>query len=371
MIYADNAATTKLCKQAFDAMKPYLLEQYGNASQPYSFSRTVKKALQLARKTIADCIGASPEEIYFTSGGTESDNWALKSAIFLKKEKNEVITSEIEHHAILNSCRTIQRLGIPVHYLSVSRKGIVSQEDLDKATSDKTAIVSIMYGNNEIGTIEPIAELAKIVHAHGALFHTDAVQAVGHIPINVHKENIDLLSSSAHKFNGPKGIGFLYIRNGVHIHPYEDGGSQENGLRAGTENIASIVGMSEALRFNTARMKDVANKLQSLEDVLLNKLRESNIDFIRNGSEYHLPGNVCLSFRGADGEMLLHRLDLMGICISTGSACDSVHTQVSHVIKAIGVPADYAQGTIRITFGAENTISEAVEIANALRKILI
>lgn len=371
MIYADNAATTKLCERAFDAMKQYLLEQYGNVSQPYSFSKAAKKALQSARETIANCIGASPDEIYFTSGGTESDNWAIKSVLFANKEKNEVIASEIEHHAVLNSCKTIQELGVPVKYLSVNSKGIITREELSENISDKTGLVSVMYGNNEIGTIEPVAELAEIAHANGALFHTDAVQAIGHIPINVHEDGVDLLSSSAHKFNGPKGIGFLYIHNGVHIHPYEDGGGQEKGLRAGTENIASIVGMAEALKFNTDRMRTSESKLQSLEDTLLSDLRKSNLDFIRNGSEHHLPGNISLSFLRANGEMLLHRLDLMGICISTGSACDSVNTQVSHVIKAIGIPADYAEGTIRITFGAENTISEAIEIADALKKVLI
>lgn len=370
MIYADNAATTKLCEQAFAAMEPYLLEQYGNASQPYSFSRTAKKALQSARKTIADCIGASPEEIYFTSGGTESDNWAIKSSLFLNKGKNKVITSKIEHHAVLNSCRTIRELGVPVKYLYVDGKGTVTQKALTGTISDKTGLVSVMYGNNEIGTIEPVAELAEIAHAHGALFHTDAVQAVGHVPINVHEDGIDLLSSSAHKFNGPKGIGFLYIRKGVHIHPYADGGSQEKGLRAGTENIASIVGMAEALKRNTDRMKASARKLQVLEDTLLNNLRKSNLDFIRNGSENHLPGNVSLSFHAADGEMLLHRLDLMGICISTGSACDSVNTQVSHVIQAIHIPEEYAEGTIRITFGSDNTEADALEIANAIIKVL-
>lgn len=370
MIYADNAATTQLCEQAFEAMKPYLFDQYGNASQLYSFSRTAKKALQSARETIADCIGASPDEIYFTSGGTESDNWVVKSALFLNKGKNEVITSEIEHHAVLNSCRTIQELGIPVKYLPVDGKGIVSLDALTGIITDETGLVSVMYGNNEVGTIEPVAELAKIAHAHNALFHTDAVQAVGHVPINVHEQEIDLLSSSAHKFNGPKGIGFLYIRNGAKIHSYVDGGSQEKGYRAGTENIAAIVGMAEALKLNTRRMKETTNTLYSLEATLLSELTKNNLDFIRNGSEYHLPGNVSLSFRGADGEMLLHRLDLMGIFISTGSACDSVNTQVSHVIKAIHVPKEYAEGTIRITFGSGNTESDAINIAHAIIKVL-
>ena len=370
MIYADNAATTKLCKEAYDAMKPYLLEEYGNASQPYFFAEPAKKALKEARETIASCIGAGPEEIYFTSGGTESDNWVIKSSLFLDKEKNEIITSQIEHHAILNSCSTVQSLGIPVHYLSVDSAGIVCSAEFERCVSDRTSIVSVMYGNNEIGTIEPIKELAEITHAYGALFHTDAVQAVGHIPIDVHALGVDFLSASAHKFNGPKGIGFLYIRKGVPIHPYVDGGLQERGYRAGTENVAGIIGMVVALQKNTARIREEHSRLKDLEDALVSRLQQSGLDFIRNGAENHLPGNVSLSFRGADGEMLLHRLDLKGICISTGSACDSVNTQVSHVIKAIHVPEEYAEGTIRITFGADNTEDDAVQIADAIIQVL-
>lgn len=370
MIYADNAATTKLCPEAYDAMKPYLLDVYGNASQPYSFARPAKTALQKARETIASCIGALPEEIYFTSGGTESDNQTIKFSLFFDKDKNEVITSQIEHHAILNSCKAVQSLGIPVEYLLVDEKGLVHPSDLKKCISDRTGLVSIMYGNNEIGTIEPIAELAKIAHSSGALFHTDAVQAVGHIPIDVHALNIDFLSASAHKFNGPKGIGFLYVKNGIAIHPYMDGGSQENNIRAGTENVASIAGMSAALKMNVERLSDERRKLQDIENTFICTLRETGMNFIRNGSEYHLPGNVSVSFQGADGEMLLHRLDLKGICISTGSACDSVNTQISHVIKAINVPTEYAEGTIRVTFGANNTKADAIGIANAIKNIL-
>ena len=226
MIYADNAATTELCPEAYDAMKPYLLHEYGNASQSYSFAKSAKKALKSARETIATCIGASPEEIYFTSGGTESDNWVIKSALFADKKRNRIITSEIEHHAILNSCNSVNMLGIPVTVLPVDNKGYVLPSVLEKAIADDTYLVSIMFANNEIGTIEPIKELANITHTHGILFHTDAVQALGHIPINVHDLGIDFLSSSAHKFNGPKGIGFLYIRKGVNLHSYVDGGSQ-------------------------------------------------------------------------------------------------------------------------------------------------
>ena len=371
MIYADNAATTKLCKEAYDAMKTYLLDEYGNASQPYFFAKPAKKALKQARETIASCIGADPEEIYFTSGGTESDNWVIKASLFFDKEKNEIITSRIEHHAILNSCSTVQTLGIPVTYLSVDSTGIIHPTELERCVSNRTSLVSIMYGNNEIGTIEPIKELAEIAHTHGALFHTDAVQAVGHVPINVYDLNVDLLSASAHKFNGPKGIGFLYIKKGVTIHPYANGGSQERGNRAGTENVAGIVGMAAALQKNTTQIEEGQRRLKVLEETLVSYLKQAGLDFIRNGAENHIPGNVSLSFRGADGEMLLHRLDLKGICISTGSACDSVNTQVSHVIKAIDVPKEYAEGTIRITFGADNTEDDVNQIANSIIQVML
>lgn len=370
MIYADNAATTKLCSEAYEVMRSYLLEEYGNASQPYFFSKAAKAALKNAREIIATCIGASPEEIYFTSGGTESDNWVIKSSLFFDTEKNEVITSQIEHHAVLNACVTVHSLGIPVEYISVDEKGYVLPQKLKERVTTKTGLVSIIFGNNEIGTIEPIKELAEIAHSSGALFHTDAVQAVGHVPIDVHSLNVDFLSASAHKFNGPKGIGFLYIKDGVKIHSYVDGGSQERGYRAGTENVASIAAMAVALEKNTLRLAEESIRLKGIEDAFIKALRESDIDFIRNGAENHLPGNVNLSFRRANGEMLLHRLDLKGICISTGSACDSVNTQISHVIKAINVPAEYAEGTIRVTFGADNTENEAVQIARELIRIL-
>jgi cysteine sulfinate desulfinase/cysteine desulfurase-like protein len=369
MIYADHAATTKLCQEARDAMKPYLNDEYGNASQPYSFSRKAKKALKKSREIIASLIGASPDEIYFTSGGTESDNWVIKSTLFNKGKKG-VLTSEIEHHAILNSCTSVAALGIPVDYVSVDKSGVVTSNSLSKAMDLDTGLVSIMYANNEIGTIEPIQELAAIAHRNDSLFHTDAVQAVGHIPINVREAGIDMLSSSAHKFNGPKGIGFLYLRKGLKIHSFMDGGSQEAGNRAGTENVASIVGMAAALKANVSQMEKHTQHLRNLEQVFLNELDSTGLVFIRNGSQNHLPGNVNISIKGAEGEMLLHRLDLMGIYISTGSACDSVNTQISHVIKAINVPEDYAEGTIRITFGPENTKAEAIEIARSLQKIL-
>lgn len=370
IIYADNAATTRMDQDAFDAMKPYLIEKYGNASQPYFFAKSAKKAITEARETIAACIGAEPEEIYFTSGGTESDNWAIKGSAFSDAEKRATITSEIEHHAILNACAAIERLGYPVTYLPVTDEGIVQPEKLEQYITDKTRLVSVMLANNEIGTIEPVKELARIAHAHGAVFHTDAVQVVGHIPIDVKKLGVDMLSASAHKFNGMKGSGFLYIRKGTEISSYADGGSQESGKRAGTENVAAIVAMATALKKNCDRMEESTKKLIDCEKVFLDRLSDGGIDFIRNGSASHLPGNVNISIRNADGEMLLHRLDLKGICISTGSACDSVNTRVSHVIEAIHVPKEYANGTIRVTFGTENTEEESAAIAGALISIL-
>jgi cysteine desulfurase len=369
MIYADNAATTKLDINAFEVMKPYLIDEYGNASQPYSFSKSSRVALKKARETIATCINASPDEIFFTSGGTESDNWAIKGSAFGDVEKRATITSQIEHHAVLNACAAIERLGYAVAYLPVDSAGTVQPTVLESFISDRTRLVSIMFSNNEIGTIQPITELSKIAHNHGALFHTDAVQAVGHVNIDVRKLGVDMLSASAHKFNGPKGIGFLFVKKGATIIPYADGGAQEYKMRAGTENIPSIVGMASALQTNCIQIKKNTENLYSLEMCLLHILEKSGLSFIRNGAN-HIPGNLSLSFKGQDGEMLLHRLDLMGIAVSTGSACDSVNTQISHVLSAINLPENYANGTIRISFGKSNTKEEAETIGRALIKII-
>lgn len=368
LIYADNAATTKLDIDAFEAMKPYLLTEYGNASQPYSFARPAKKALKDARETIARCIGALPEEIYFTSGGTESDNWAIKGSVFTDENKRATITSQIEHHAILNACASIERLGYPVAYLPVDATGTVAVDSLNTFITDRTRLVSVMFSNNEIGSIQPIQDLCSIAHEHGALFHTDAVQAVGHIKINVHGLGIDMLSSSAHKFNGPKGIGFLYIYKGTQISSLNDGGSQEFGMRAGTENVASIIGMAVALKKNCDEMEKTTSRIKQLEKLLIDGL--NGMEYRRNGSPNHVPGNISLSFPGFDGEAILHRMDLCGISISTGSACDSVNTQISHVLKAIDLDEVYAKGTIRISLGKYNTDEDAIEIAKALRKIV-
>ena len=369
-IYADNAATTQLDMDAFEAMKPYLLGEYGNASQPYSFARTAKKALKNSRETIAQCIGAEPEEIFFTSGGTESNNWAIKGTAFSGSTKHAFITSVIEHHAILRPCADIESMGYPVSYLPVDCTGTVDVGTLSEYINSDTRLVSIMTANNEIGSIQDISALAAIAHSCGAIFHTDAVQAVGHIEIDVNLLGVDMLSASAHKFNGPKGIGFLYVRKGTPLMPYASGGGQEHHMRAGTENVASIVGMATALKKNVAAMKDTASHLALLENRLLVGLSNANIRFSRNGSKVHIPGNLSLSFPGYSGEALLHRLDLMGICVSTGSACNSAETQVSHVLKAIGLDKEKAKGTIRLSFGRNNSQSDIDVIIGALRKIL-
>ena len=369
-IYADNAATTKLNIEAFEAMKPYLLDEYGNASQPYSFARKPKQALKEARAIIARCINASPEEIFFTSGGTESDNWAIKGTACPTAKNNRVITSTIEHHAVLRACETVARAGFPVTYLPVTREGIVPADTLSECITDQTGLVSVMMVNNEIGTIQPIKELCAITHQYGALFHTDCVQAMGHIPVDVKELGVDMLSASAHKFNGPKGIGFLYIKNGTPINSYADGGAQEFGMRAGTENVAAIVGMAVALKRNCDEMVINQEKIAILKQAFLDSLRNHGINFIVNGEKNSVPNIISISIKCASGEALLHRLDLMGIAISTGSACDSVNDELSHVIKAIKTDDEYAHGTIRISFGKDNIVEEAIEIASAIAKIV-
>ncbi|MDO4340325.1 cysteine desulfurase family protein [Bacillota bacterium LCP21S3_D9] len=369
-VYADNAATTKIDKDAYDAMIPYILEEYGNASQPYAFSRNPKRALQEARETIASCIGASPEEIIFTSGGTESDNWAIKSAVSSCEKNKRIITSAFEHHAVLYSFTTMERYGCQAEYLQPDCNGEVTVEELSRRVKDGTSFVSIMLANNEIGSIQPIKALCEYAHSQGALFHTDAVQAVGHIKIDVKELDIDFLSASAHKFNGIKGCGFLYIRKGCRLLPYMDGGAQEFGNRAGTENIPGIICMATALKNNCRCLKENQERIKDLEGCLLKGLSEEGIEYVRNGGENTLPGLISLSFPGADGEAILHRMDLMGICVSTGSACNSKDTEISHVLKAIGLEEKLARGTIRISLGKNNTLEDVEKIVSALKKIL-
>lgn len=367
MIYADNAATTKLDMDAFEAMKPFLLDEYGNASQPYIFSRKSKIALKEMRKIVAECIGAKPEEIFFTSGGTESDNWAIRGIMM---ENNGMLTSEIEHHAVLETCNYLKKKGKDIKYISTLPEGMIDLSSAkERLLTSKPNFISVMMVNNEIGSIQPIKELAEMGHNAGAVVHTDAVQAVGHVEINVEELGIDLLSASAHKFNGPKGIGFLYVRKGTNLAPYLTGGNQEKGMRAGTENVAAIVGMAVALKKNCDQMKQNQSKILELEKIFFRGLKNQNIAYLQNGGSCRVPGNISLSFKDYSGEMLLHRLDLMGICVSTGSACDSINTQVSHVIKAIKVPNDYAKGTIRISLGINNTVEDVETIVKALGKI--
>jgi len=371
MIYADHAATTALSPTACAAMQPWLQDKYGNPSTLYDLAREPRKAVASARETIAACIGARPEEIYFTSGGTEADNWALMGTAFWESaQRGHFITSSIEHHAILHTCDFLKRIGFDVDLLPVDQHGLILAETLEDHLRDETLLVSIMLANNEIGTIEPIKELAEAAHQHGCLFHTDAVQAVGHVPIEVKDFGVDMLSASAHKFNGPKGIGFLYIRDGVIIEPFHHGGVQENGRRAGPENVAGKVGMAAALQEHIEHLDQEAIYLQKLADLLLNELRNADLDFFMNGDNNRIPGSLSLSFRGADGEMLLHRLDLMGTAVATGSACVSKKSVLSHVIEAIGVPDTYAHGTIRITLGMDNSIEQIPLLAEQISRIL-
>lgn len=366
-VYADNAATTRLSNKAFESMLPYLQNEYGNASQLYSFARLPKKALKEARQVITNCIGAQPSEIFFTSCGTESDNWVINGAV---QQHLPIVTSSIEHHAILRPCESAKRCGCSVSLLPVTKEGIVLSSSVKEVVHSSCGLLSVMYANNEIGTIQPIKELATIAHENGWLMHTDAVQAIGHTRINVRELGVDMLSASAHKFNGPKGIGFLYIKEGVNWPTLIKGGTQENGLRAGTENVASIVGMATALEENVISICENESYLAHLEEILISNLSRSGIVFYRNGAENHIRGNVSLSFPNRSGESIMHRLDLKGICVSTGSACDSKDTQISHVLKAIGLEVMLAKGTIRISLSKYNTEQDMIKIVQVLVGIL-
>ncbi len=370
MIYADHAATTAVSLAAYEAMLPWLQDKYGNPSTLYSLARDPRKAVAQSREVIAASIHADPREIIFTSGGTEADNWALKGTLFQHERGAGIITSTIEHHAILNSCSALEKMGYRVIKLPVDREGLVDPESLRSKLKSDTSLVSVMLANNEIGTIEPIAELAQIAHQANALFHTDAVQAIGHIPVDVRVLQVDMLSASAHKFNGPKGIGFLYVRNGTPLVPLLDGGGQERGMRAGTENVAGIVGMAVALKEHIDHLSSEAEYLTRLSDRLIAKLNSLDLDFHVNGSHCRIPGSLSLSFKGADGEALLHRLDLMGTAVATGSACDSKDAVLSHVIQAIDASDDYAHGTIRVTLGMDNTEEQVDIIAHQISGIL-
>lgn len=371
VIYADHAATTPLSEAALEAMKPYLETEYGNPSAIYSAARAPKKAVAEARKRIAAVIGSLPEEIYFTSCGTESDNWAIKGTAFrFIGQKKRIITSCVEHHAVLHSCAFLEKLGFEVIYLPVNTKGMIPADVLLEAMNDNTILASVILANNEIGTIEDIQTLVEAAHQRHILFHTDAVQAVGHIPVNVNELGVDFMSASAHKFGGPKGVGFLYKRKNVELEPFMCGGSQESGQRAGTENVAGIVGMAAALTEAASHMVENEKYLNKLVERFKSNIQSFGLDCVYNGTNNRIPGSISISFRGVEGEMLLHRLDLKGIFVSTGSACNSESIELSHVIKAISVPDEYAKGTIRITLGLKNTLDDVDCLVSGLNEIL-
>ncbi|MBQ9308747.1 MAG: cysteine desulfurase NifS [Clostridia bacterium] len=372
-IYLDHAGTTPVTPSVLQAMLPYFSECYGNASSIHSTGRDARKAVENARRQVQHALGsASAQEIYFTSGGTESDNWAIKGGALASSARGRhIVTSAIEHHAVLHTCQWLEKQGWEVTYLPVDAEGFVSPGDLQKAMRKDTALVSIMMANNEIGTIEPIAELAEIAHADGALFHTDAVQAVGAIPVDVQSLGVDMLSLSAHKFGGPKGMGALYIKKGTVMERLLHGGEQERHLRAGTENLPGIVGLGEALREATEEMEEKALRVSGLRDRLQAGILEKVDRVLVNGPQTHrLPGHLNLSFLGIQGEALLLRMDLAGIAASAGSACTAGSLDPSHVLMAIGRDRDTAHASLRMTVGRENTQEEIDEVLRILPEIV-
>ena len=372
LIYLDNAATTKTAPEVVEAMLPYFSELYGNPSSIYSLAGESKKAVDHAREIIAGALGAQPEEIYFTAGGTESDNWALKAAAeFYKKKGNHIITTKIEHHAILHTCQWLEKQGFEVTYLNVDENGVVKLEELKKAIRPTTILISVMYANNEIGTIQPIKEIGEIAREHGILFHTDAVQAFGQLPIQVDDCHIDVLSASGHKLNGPKGIGFLYIRKGVKIRSFIHGGAQERKRRAGTENVPGIVGLGKAVERAVSTRKERADKEKELRDYLIGRvLKEIPYTRLNGHRTMRLPNNANFSFQFIEGESLLIMLDMEGICGSSGSACTSGSLDPSHVLLAIGLPHEIAHGSLRLTLSEETTKEELDFVVESLKKII-
>ena len=372
MIYLDNAATTKTAPEVVDAMLPYFSEYYGNASTIYSLGAESKKAMDHARQTIADSLGAKPEEIYFTAGGSESDNWALKATAEAYASKGKhIITTKIEHHAILHTCEYLEKRGFWITYLNVDRDGLISLDELKAAIRPDTILISVMFANNEIGTIEPIAEIGEIAKEHGVLFHTDAVQAYAQVPINVDEMHIDMLSASGHKLNGPKGIGFLYIRKGVKIRSFVHGGAQERSRRAGTENIPGIVGLGAAVERAMRIMDTKTRKEIELRDYLIGRLENEIPHCWLNGHRTkRLPNNINFSFLFIEGESMLIMLDMKGICASSGSACTSGSLDPSHVLLAIGLKHEEAHGSLRLTLSEESTKEEMDIVAEEVKKIV-
>ena len=372
LIYLDNAATTQVYPEVLDAMLPYFTEYYGNPSAIYSFAGESKKAVDEARTNVAALINARTEDIYFTGGGSESDNWALKATAEAYESKGKhIITSRIEHHAILHTCAYLEQKGYEVTYLDVDEDGKISLEELEKAIRPDTILISIMSANNEIGTIEPIKEIGKIAHEHGVLFHTDAVQAYTQVPIDVEAMNIDMMSTSGHKINGPKGIGFLYIRKGVKIKSFIHGGAQERHRRAGTENVTGIIGLAKAAEIATANMKERTAEEIKVRDHLIERI-EKEIPYAKlNGDRVkRLPNNVNFSFQFVEGESMLILLDSKGICASSGSACTSGSLDPSHVLLAIGLPHEIAHGSLRLTISDQITMEDADYVVDNLKEIV-
>ena len=371
-VYLDNAATTKVSPDVVEAMLPYFTEIYGNASAVYDFGQKCKQAIEDARETIGSSIGTRASNIYFTAGGSESDNWALKGVAEVYKDKGKhIITTKIEHHAILHTCAYLEQQGYEVTYLDVDADGLVSPEDVKKAIRPDTILISVMFANNEIGTIEPIEEIGAIAHEHGILFHTDAVQAYAQVPIDVEKMHIDLLSASGHKLNGPKGIGFLYIRQGLKLKSFIHGGAQERKRRAGTENVPGIVGLGKAVEIAMATMDERIKKESELRDYLIARI-EDEIPFAKlNGHRVkRLPNNINFCFRFIEGESMLIMLDMAGICGSSGSACTSGSLDPSHVLLAIGLPHEIAHGSLRLTLSDEITKEQLDYVVDHLKEIV-
>lgn len=373
LIYMDNAATTSTAPEVVSAMLPFFTEYYGNPSSVYNFAQKSKMAIEDAREIIADSIGAAKSnEIYFTGGGSESDNWALKSAAFgLRDKGNHIITTKIEHHAILNTCAYLEKNGFEITYLDVDSEGFVSLEDVENAITDKTILISVMFANNEIGTIEPVCEIGEIAHKHGILFHTDAVQAMCHVPINVTEMNIDLLSASAHKFHGPKGVGFMYMKNSAKLEPFIHGGAQERARRAGTSNVPGIVGMGKAVKLALDTLeKDthtIINMRNYIVDRILGEIPDVTFDGAEIGSLKRLPSNMHFCFKDVSGDSLLIMLDMNGICASSGSACAAGSIDPSHVLLAIGRSRDEAKGALRLSIDKDLTKEDADYVIDALK----
>ncbi len=372
LIYLDNAATTPARPEVVEAMLPYFTEKFGNPSAVYDFASQNKKVITDVRDRIADTLGGQSEEVYFTAGGSEADNWALKAAAEAYQDKGKhIITSKIEHHAILHTCEYLETKGFEVTYIDVDEDGILDLDALEKAIRPDTVLISIMFANNEIGTVQPIAEIGRIAREHGVIFHTDAVQAYGHVPIDVNEMNIDMLSASGHKLNGPKGIGFLYIRKGLKLRSFIHGGAQERKRRAGTENVTGIVGLGKAVEIAFATMEERRAKEIEMRDYLIQKVM-AEIPYTRlNGHRtMRLPNNVNFSFQFIEGESLLIMLDMKGICASSGSACTSGSLDPSHVLLAIGLPHEIAHGSLRLTLGENNTMEEMDYVIDALKEIV-